>query len=188
MVAVLTVFRVIMGTAGLGLLGTAVWVNRTRETPALRPFVLFVSTVGTLAVADSLAASNQTSLSLVWLTTFLAIPCAFTWFVVEYYGLPHLASPVRKTAFLAPVAVSLVGGAALVLSPEMAGAMTGGRASAPALPAPLGFATLAEQVGLYYAGGVMLAGVALLVGTVVTLDLPTESERDGETPATAVAD
>jgi len=166
MVETLTVFRAAMGTAGLALLATAVWVDRRRETAALRPFVLFVGAVGTLAVADSLAAGNLTSLSVVWLTTFLAIPCAFTWFVVEYYGLPHLASPARKVAFLAPAAVALVGGTALIVGPEMAGSMAGGGPTAPALPSVLGFAALAEQVGLYYAGGVMLAGVALLVRTV----------------------
>lgn len=166
MVETLTVFRVAMGTAGLALLAVAVWVDRTRETAALRPFVLFVGAVGTLAVADSLAAGNLTSLSVVWLTTFLAIPCAFTWFVVEYYGLPHLASPARKVVFVAPAAVALVGGTALVVGPEMAGSMAGGGPTAPSLPSPLAFAALAEQVGLYYAGGVMLAGVALLGRTV----------------------
>jgi len=166
MVETLMVFRAVMGTAGLALLGTAAWVDRTRETQALRPFVLFVGVVGALAVADALAAGDLTTLSVVWLTTFLAIPCAFTWFVVEYYGLSHLASPARKVAFLVPPAVALVGGTALIVSPEMAGSMAGGGPMAPSLPSLLGFAALAEQVGLYYAGGVMLAGVAILVGTV----------------------
>lgn len=155
-----------MATTGLALLWIAVWVDRTRETPALRPFALFVGTVGTLAVIDALAAGNITSLTIVWLTTFLVIPCAFTWFVVEYYGLPHLASPTRKVAFLVPVLASLVGGIVLAVSPEMAGSMTGGGPTAPAVPSPLGFAAIAEQTGIYYAGGVMLTGVALLVRTV----------------------
>lgn len=166
MVERLLVFRAVMATAGFVLLGTAVWADRRRETAALRPFALFVGAVGALAVADALAAGNLTSLTIVWLTTFLAIPCAFTWFVIEYYGLSHLASPARKVAFLAPAVVSLAGGTALVVSPEAAGSMTGGGPTAPPLPSPFGFAAVAEQVGLYYAGGVMLAGVALLVRTV----------------------
>jgi len=170
MVETLQFFRAVMGVAGLALLGTAVWIDRTRETAALWPFVLFVGAVGTLAVADALAAGNITSLSVVWLTTFLAIPCMFTWFIVEYYGLPHLASPARKVAFLAPPAVALVGGTALIVSPEMSGSMAGGAPTAPALPSVLGFAALAEQIGLYYAGGVMLAGVALLARTVADFE------------------
>lgn len=166
MVEPLLAARLVLGVAGIALLGTAVWVARRRETAALWPFALFVGVVGTLAVADALAAGSLTSLSVVWLLTFLAIPCAFTWFVIEYYGLPYLASPLRKAAFLAPAAVALGGGIALILSPESAGSMAGGGPTAPALPSRLGFAALAEQIGLYYAGGVMLSGVALLLRTV----------------------
>jgi len=166
MIGTLLAGRLVMGVVGIALLGTAIWINRNRGTAALGPFALFVGVVGTLAVADALAAGNITSLSVVWLTTVLAIPCAFTWFVVEYYGLPHLASPLRKAAFLAPAAVALVGGIALLLAPESTGSMAGGGPTAPSMPAPLGFAALAEQIGLYYAGGVMLAGVALLARVV----------------------
>ena len=155
-----------MGVAGGGLLAAAVWIARRRETAALRPFALFVGIVGALAVTDAAAAGALTSLSTVWLLTVLAIPAAFTWFVIEYYGLPYLASPRRKAAFLAPVAVALAGGTALIVSPESTGSMAGGGPTAPALPSVLGFAALAEQIGLYYAGGVMIAGVALLVRVV----------------------
>lgn len=132
----------------------------------MRSFVLFVAVLGTLAVADAFAAGDLTSLSVVWVTTFLAIPCVFTWFVVEYYGLPNLVSSWRKVAFLAPAVVGVAGGVALVLSPSASGSMAGGGPMAPPIPSPLGFAAIAEQAGLYYAGGVMLAGVALLVRTV----------------------
>jgi signal transduction histidine kinase len=170
MIAPLLAARIVMGVAGTGLLAMAVWVARRRETAALRPFALFVGVVGTLAVADSVAAGAFTSLSTVWLLTVLAIPAAFTWFVIEYYGLPYLASPLRKAAFLAPVAVALAGGIALILAPESTGSMAGGGPTAPALPALLGFAAPAEQIGLYYAGGVMIAGVALLALTVTEYD------------------
>ena len=163
MIAAMLAGRLLMGGVGIALLGTAFWIARRRETGALRPYALFVGVVGTLAVADALAAGNITSLSVVWLATFLAIPCAFTWFVIEYYGLPYLASPLRKAAFLAPVAIALIGGTALILAPESSGSMTGGGPTAPALPSALGFASLAEQIGLYYAGGVMFAGIALLI-------------------------
>jgi len=166
MVETLLIIRSVMFAAGIALLGTAVWVNGNRETPALWPFVVFVAVLGTLAVADALAAGNLTALSIVWVTTFLAIPCAFTWFVVEYYGLSHLASRGRKAAFLAPAVVGVVGGTALVLSPSAAGSMAGGGPTAPPVPELLGFAAIAEQAGLYYAGGVMLAGIGLLVRTV----------------------
>jgi len=155
-----------MFAAGVVLLGFAAWTDRNRDGPALRPFVLFVVAVGTLAVVDGLAAGTLWSLSIVWVTAFLAIPCAFTWFVVEYYGLPHLASSERKAAFVAPAVVGIVGGAALVLSPSASGSMAGGGPTTPAIPSLLGFAGLAEQAGIYYAGGVMLAGVALLARTV----------------------
>lgn len=168
MVEALLVYRAVMFAAGVSLLGVAAWTEQHRETPALWPFVVFVAVLGTLAVADALAAGNLTTLSIVWVTTFLAIPCAFTWFVVEYYGLPHLASPVRKAAFVAPALVSVVGGIALIVSPSAAGSMAGGGPTAPSVPSGLGFASLGEQVGLYYAGGVMLAGVGLLARTVST--------------------
>ena len=166
MLAPVLAARIALGVVGITLLGAAVWIAQRRETAALRPFALFVGVVGTLAVADAVAAGALTSLSTVWLLTVLAIPCAFTWFVVEYYGLPYLASPRRKAAFLAPAVIALVGGIALILMPDSAGSMAGGGPTAPAMPAPLGFAAVAEQIGLYYAGGVMLAGVALLVQTV----------------------
>lgn len=166
MVNTMLAARGVMGVVGTILILTAVWVARRRETGALRPFALFVGVVGTLAVADAFATGSLTSLSAVWLLTFLTIPCAFTWFVIEYYGLPYLASPLRKAAFLTPVAVALAGGIALILAPESSGSMAGGGPTAPALPSALGFAALAEQIGLYYAGGVMLAGIALLVRVV----------------------
>ena len=166
MIETLLAGRLVMGVAGIVLLGAAIWVTRRRETAALGPFALFVGVVGALAVADSVAAGSRTPLSMVWLTTVVAIPCAFTWFVVEYYGLPHLASPTRKAVFLAPAALALIGGFALILAPESAGSMAGGGPTAPALPSLLGFAALAEQIGLYYAGGVMLGGVALLARVV----------------------
>ena len=166
MLAPVVAARIALGVVGIALLGAAVWIARRRETAALRPFAVFVGVVGTLAVADAVGAGALTSLSMVWLLTVLAIPAAFTWFVIEYYGLPYLASPRRKAAFLAPTAVALASGIALILSPESTGSMAGGGPTAPAVPAPLGFAALAEQIGLYYAGGVMLAGVALLVRTV----------------------
>ncbi|MFB6111912.1 MAG: ATP-binding protein [Halobacteriaceae archaeon] len=162
----LLLIRVVMATAGIALLGTAIWIYRTRDTPALRPFALFVGTLGTLAVADALAAGDLQSLTLVWLTTFLAIPLGFAWFVVEYYGLPHLASPTRKASFLLPAVSALAGGAVLVVTPEVGGSMTGGGPTTPGLPSMLGVAGLAEQIGLYYAGGVMIAGVGLLIRTV----------------------
>ena len=166
MVTLLVGARLLMGVAGIALLGTALLIARKRETAALWPFALFVGVVGVLAIADAMAAGSLTSLSIVWLLTFLVIPCAFTWFVIEYYGLSYLASPLRKAVFLAPVVVALCGGVALILSPESTGSMTGGGPTAPALPSPLGVAALAEQIGLYYAGGVMLSGMALLVQTV----------------------
>lgn len=155
-----------MFAAGVALLGFAAWANRRREAPALWPFVLFVATVGTLAVVDSLAAGNLTSLSIVWVTAFLTIPCAFTWFVVEYYGLPHLASSKRKAAFVTPAVVGIAGGIALILTSSASGSMAGGGPTAAPLPSLVGFAAIAEQAGIYYAGGVMLAGVALLARTV----------------------
>jgi len=170
MVETLTAIRAVMMVAGLSLIAIAGWIDRTRQTAALRPCALFVGVVGTLAILDALAAGNVTSLSIVWLGTFLSIPCIFTWFVIEYYGLPHLASAGRKVAFLAPVALGFAGGSALILTPDVAGSMTGGGPTAPALPSVLGFAALGEQIGLYYAGGVMLAGVALLFRTVSHYD------------------
>ena len=69
MVETLTVFRAAMGTAGLALLATAVWVDRRRETAALRPFVLFVGAVGTLAVADSRRCSPSSPSGHGWRTS-----------------------------------------------------------------------------------------------------------------------
>lgn len=165
MVNTFLLVRGTMSVAGLVLLVLAVWVDRRHEAPALRPFVLLVAVVGTLAFVDGLAAGNVTTLSIVWVTAVMAIPLAFTWFVVEYYGLSYLASPVRKVAFVAPAVVGVVGGVALILSPTASGSMAGAP-SAPAVPAPLGFAALGEQVGIYYAGGTMLVGVGLLVSIV----------------------
>jgi len=165
MVALLTILRVTMAVTGLALVALAVWVDRSRDGPALSPFVFLVAVVGLFALADGLSAGSLTALSLVWLVAYLAIPTAFTWFVVEYYGLPHLASWGRRAAFVAPVALGAVGGAALVLSPSAAGAMAGGSTGGDQTLA-LALAGFAEQTGLYYAGGVMLAGVGLLVRTV----------------------
>ncbi len=159
-----------MCTAGVGLLGVAAWTERTRETGALWPFVVFVGILGTLAVSDAIASGALTSLSLVWIVTFLTIPCAFAWFVVEYYGLSYLASPARKVVFVLPALVGVCGGAALILSSTATGSMTGGGPTAPTVPAALGFAALAEQAGIYYAGGLMLAGVGLLARTVTTYE------------------
>ncbi|MFB6310949.1 MAG: hypothetical protein ABEH64_07180, partial [Salinirussus sp.] len=141
MVDALTIIRGLLLLTGLFLLGLAVWIHHQRDAPALRPFVALVATIGLIATADGLAAENLTALSIVWITALIAIPSVFTWFVVEYYGLPHLASPLRKAVFIAPAIAGIVGGAALVLAPNASGSMAGG--VAPAMPAPLGFAHIA---------------------------------------------
>lgn len=163
--------RVTMAAAGAVLLAVAASVYRTDGTRALRPFAALVGVVGTLAVADSLAAGDPTGLSVVWLVAYLAIPAAFGWFVVEYYGLPHLASRPRRVAFATPVALGVAGGTVIILAPSAAGAMSGGGLTAtPRFPAVLALAGAFEQVGLYFASAVMLAGIALLAVTVARYD------------------
>ncbi len=169
MVDTLLLFRGVMVAAGIALLSFAVWLDGRHESPGLRPFAVLVGTLGFLATVDGAVAGDLVLLSLVWLTALIAIPLAFTWFVVEYYGLPYLASIPRKVAFVAPAVVGVAGGWALILSPNATGSMSGA-ASAPAMPQPLGLAVLAEQIGIFYAGGVMLVGVGLLVRTVARYD------------------
>ncbi|QPV64027.1 hypothetical protein I7X12_05200 [Halosimplex litoreum] len=159
--------RLTMAAAGTALLATAASVYRSDGTRALRPFAALVGVVGTLAVADSLAAGDPTGLSVVWLVAYLAIPVAFGWFVVEYYGLPHLASRARRVAFATPVALGVAGGTVAILAPSTAGAMNGGGITGtPRFPAVVALATTFEQAGLYFASAVMLGGIALLAVTV----------------------
>lgn len=163
--------RLTMAAAGVALLATGVSVYRTGGTRALRPFAALVGVVGTLAVADSLAAGSPTGLSVVWLVAYLAIPVAFGWFVVEYYGLPHLASRARRVAFATPVALGVAGGTVTILAPSAAGAMSGGGLTGtPRFPAVLTLAAALEQGGLYFASAVMLGGIALLAVTVARYD------------------
>jgi signal transduction histidine kinase len=166
MTEALVAVRATMAAAGVALLATAVYVDRRGDTPGVRPFAVLVGVLGAFAVADGLAAGDVASLSLVWVAAFVAIPSTFTWFVVEYHGLPHLGSRRRKALFAAPALLGILGGGALILATGTSGSMSGGGPTGAAIPAPLGFAAVAEQVGIYYGGGVMVAGVALLARTV----------------------
>lgn len=165
MVATLDVYRGIMVVSGILLLAVALWIDQRREGRAVRPFVWLVAALGLVATIDGAAAGDIVTLSIVWLAALVSIPLAFTLFVVEYYGLPQLATRTRKGVFVLPAVVGIVGGSALILAPEASGTMSGG-ASAPPSETILGIAVVAEQIGIYYAGGVMLVGLGLLARTV----------------------
>jgi len=168
-VDLLLVDRAVMLVTGVVLLGVAGYVYRRRSGPALWPFVVLVTVMGTLSVADGLLAGDIVTLSVVWLVAYLAIPAAFGWFVVEYYGLPYLATPGRRALYLAPAVLAAAGGIAIILEDPTAGAMFGAGSSpsgGTVLPR-WGFfaAQIAEQVGFYYAGGVMVAATGLILRT-----------------------
>jgi PAS domain S-box-containing protein len=173
-VRLLNVARAVMVLSGLAMLSLAAWTYSRHDAPALRPFVLLVGVVGTLAVADGIAAGYANWLSVVWLAAYLFIPTAFGAFVVEYYGMGYLASWPRRAAYVATPVVALVGGTALIFEPSANGAMVGGglvEGTAGSLPGwAIGASRVAEQAGLYFAGGTMLAGTGLLWRTVGTYE------------------
>jgi len=171
MTGTLTALRVVMVAIGIGLLGVGYWVRGNRDARALRPFVVLVGVVGALAITEGLTASDYTALSIAWFVAYLAIPAAFTWFVVEYYGLPYLASWGQRVAFLAPLVVGFAGGTARVLSPAAVNAMAGGGMDGtPEYATLLAVAGFAEQVGMFYAGGLLVASTALVARTVAKYD------------------
>ena len=163
----LTAVRVALIAAGVGLLGLAALVRGRQNGPAIRPFVVLLAVVGVLSVADGIVAPDGTALALVWVTAYLVIPVAFAGFVVEYYGLPYLATRARKAAFVFPAAVGAAGGYVIVLSPSMAGVMNGGTMTAtPSYPMAIARAAdVANSMGIFYAGFVMLGAMALLLRT-----------------------
>ena len=160
----LTAVRLVLIAAGVGLLGLAALVRARQNGPAIRPFVVLLAVVGLLSVADGVVAPNQDALALVWTTAYLTIPVAFAAFVVEYYGLPYLATRARKAAFVLPAVVGAAGGYFIVLSPSMGGVMNGGTMTGtPAYPVAVAQAAdIANSMGIFYAGFVMLGAVALL--------------------------
>jgi len=165
MIGALTAIRGVLVVAGVSLLVMAVYARRAYDGSAITPFVGLLGLVGVLSIADAVAATSQTALALVWVGAYMFIPVAFAWFVVEYYGLPYLATRAQRLGFLAPVLVGIAGGTTLVLSPSMGGVMSSGA------PAPAGgslrfeVAQLADSIGLFYAGGVMLLATILLFRT-----------------------
>jgi len=166
---VLTAIRLVLIGSGLSLLGLAAWVAANERGTAIRSFVLLLGVVGVLAVGDGVAAPNTTGVALVWTLAYMLIPVAFAAFVVEYYGLPYLATTGQRLAFLTPVALGIAGGAFVVFSPAMstASVMGGGAmAGSPAYPGVVyEAASLADSLGIFYAAGLMLAATALLVRT-----------------------
>jgi len=166
MVATLTIIRTVLAVTGLSLLAMAGYAWRTYDGSALRPFVVLLGLVGLLAISDAVAAGNLQSFAAVWVLAYMLIPVAFGWFVVEYYGLPYLATRGQRVAFLVPVAVGIAGGVTIVLSPSMGGVMSGGAMAGDA-SGGLMFETaqLADSLGIFYAGGVMVAAILLLLRT-----------------------
>jgi len=166
---VLTAIRLVLIGAGLSLLSMAVWVRRTESGSATRPFVRLLAVVGLLAVADGVVAPNIAGLSLVWALAYTLIPVAFVAFVVEYYGLPYLATAGQRLAFLAPVAAGIAGSAFVVFSPAMATASVMGGGAMAGSPTYPGFvyeaASLADSLAIFYAAGLVVAATGLLLRT-----------------------
>jgi len=165
----LTAIRLLLILAGISLLGLAYWVRATEEGTAIRPFVALLALVGVFAIGDGIVAPRTQGLALVWAFAYMLIPVAFAAFVVEYYGLPYLATRGQRVAFLAPVVVGIAGSAFIVLSPSMAtpSVMAGGvTTAAPSYPSIINeAASLADSIGIFYAGGLMLAAMGLLFRT-----------------------
>lgn len=176
-IELLTVARVLAGASGVALLVAAAWTRSAWRAPSARSFSVLIGLLGTSALALAAVAPNRPAYSVVWLLTLLAIPVAFGAFALDYYGLDLVTTPWRLAAFALPAVAAGGSGVAyhLLRPPSMGTGMGGGTGMMG--PAPPGLSPLAldllvavREVGLYYASGVILVAVALVVGTVVQYD------------------
>lgn len=153
---------------GVVLLGFAYQVYSTREQPAATPFAMLLGVVGSSALALGAATTTKTAYMLLWLYAYLAIPVALAHFSFDYYGLSYLVSRRRIAAFLAPAVAATIGGTVLVLG-------TSAKSTGPTAPVEqlawlptvvFGVAQVLNRLGIYYAGGVILVAVGLVLQTV----------------------
>jgi PAS domain S-box-containing protein len=157
--------RVISAVSGAGLLALAVRASAGDRNAATSSFALLVSVLGVAALCGSVTAHTGVGYKLVWLVTTLAVPLALARFAFDYYGLRYLDSPARLAAASAPVVAGVLGGSLLIL-----GRAPSGTPAVPALatlpPVVFEAGVVLERVGTYYAAGVLLVSVGLVLRTV----------------------
>ncbi|PSQ15226.1 hypothetical protein BRD00_14685 [Halobacteriales archaeon QS_8_69_26] len=168
---IVTVARVVLVASGVGLL----WLGagtRTRDQPAALSFTVLMAVLGVTALFLGVVGVGLPMYMVSWLVAFTAIPLALAVFAVDYYGLEWLAATDRVLAFLTPAVVGGIGGLVVILGePEFSAGRTAAVGALAALPSPaMDVAHALHRVGLYYASGVMLVAVGVVLATVRQYD------------------
>jgi signal transduction histidine kinase len=160
--------RLGMATAGVALLGLAGHVARSRDRPAATTFSVFLAVLGLSGLTTAATASMPALNKYAWLLAYLLIPTSLALFSADYYGLDYVGSRGRLTAFLAPIVLALVGGVIVILgTAEFAVQMAPPLGVLAGLPDVVYWlANVGEELGLYYAGGVMLVATGLVLSTI----------------------
>jgi signal transduction histidine kinase len=169
MVDLLLAGRLVSLVSGLALLWLAARSLVGRETPAAGSFGALLAVLGVAALCGAATAHSGTPYKLVWLVTTLAIPLVLAAFSFDYYGLGYFGTRSRFAAATVPVVLGVLGGGAVILGTPANS--PGDIAPVPALAglpdAVFELAGVFNDIGLYYATGLVILAVALVLRTVV---------------------
>ncbi|MFB6217934.1 MAG: sensor histidine kinase [Halobacteriaceae archaeon] len=172
MTAAVAAARLLAGGAGVGLLALAYRARTGHDRSAADTFAGLLGIVGATALCTALFSHRMVAYKLLWLYGFLAIPLAFALFGFDYYGLDCPSARVPWWVAVVPLAVAALGGTLLVLgTPAMVPGTVAPVAALAGLPDAVFEVSVAlRDIGVYYASGLMLVAVGLVLWTVLRYD------------------
>ncbi|WP_336327378.1 ATP-binding protein [Halovenus sp. HT40] len=165
----ITVSRLLLIAASVGLLGAAVRTARTATGPVGQPFLALLGLLSATALCLGVTAGSGTANKLIWLGTNLTIPVALLAVSCRYYGIALFSSRARTAGVLVPLGAGAVGSLLLILGTP---AKTPGAAAPLELLAglpPLVFdaAVTFDRVGRYYTAALVLVAVGIVAVNVL---------------------
>jgi signal transduction histidine kinase len=171
MLSVAAAGRIVAAGAGVGLLVVSAHVWTRHDRPTAATFAGLLAVVGTTALCTAVLSHDRVAYKLVWLYGFLGIPLVFARFGFDYYGLDAVVSCSRWVV-VAPAAAAGGAGSLLLLGTPAA---VEGMTPPLAVLAPISglFVDLlraVRELGMYYATGLMLLAVGLVVRSVHRYD------------------
>ncbi len=159
-----TVGRLLLLGASLGLAAVGIRVSRMDTGPVGRPFLVLLGLLSTTALCLGVTAGAGTANKLVWLGTNLAIPVALLAVSCRYYGITLVDSRPRLAGVIVPLVVAGVGSLGLIL---------GTAAKTPGATAPLGalagfpplvydVAAQLNRFGRYYTAALVIVAIGIV--------------------------
>ncbi|WP_436901965.1 sensor histidine kinase [Halovenus halobia] len=163
-VSAVTVGRVLLIGASVGLAAVGIRVSRRDTGPVGRPFLVLLGLLSTTALCLGVTAGAGTANKMIWLGTNLAIPAALLAVSCRYYGITFVDSRPRLAGVVAPLVAGGLGGGLIILGTTAQTSGTAAPVGALAGFPPLVYdvATRLTRFGRYYTASLVVVAVGIV--------------------------